>query len=228
MILSEIKAAIGVKPYFEEEAGVIYCADCLEILPRIPDKAVDLVLTDPPYGIRIAKKSNKFGVAVGSSRVATMDSWDDNIPDKQYFNEIFRASRNQIVFGANYFWGNFYATQCYIVWDKRGDLPDVPFAPTEFAWTSFRGMSKKYTCINHGFIAEDKTPKVHPTMKPLPLFLSIVADFSKDADLILDPFLGSGTTAVAAKQLGRKYIGIEISEKYCAVAVQRLAQEILI
>ena len=208
----------------------IYNADCLEVMRLMKDKSVDLVVTDPPYGIKITKKSKKYGTSTQTSRIATNEPWDDFAPNKEYFKEIFRVSRNQIVFGANYFWENFYSSGCYIVWDKRGNLPDVPFAPTEFAWTSFKKrQSKKYTCINHGFVKQSKDVKwLHPTQKPTEVMQNIISDFSKDEEIILDPFLGSGTTARACKNLNRNFIGIEISPKYCEISRQRLRQEILL
>ncbi len=199
-------------------------ADCLEAMKQIPDGSIDLVLTDPPYGIKLPCRGKNYGTATHKSRKATNDSWDDFIPDKRYFDEMFRVSRNQIIFGANYFWENFYSSPCYIIWDKRGNLPDVPFAPVEFAWTSFKQMSKKYISINHGFISDTNDHKLHPTQKPTELMKMIVKDFTKQGDLVLDPFLGSGTTTVACKELGRNYIGIEISERYCAIARERLRQ----
>jgi len=200
----------------------VICGDCLQVMKGIPDKSVDLVLTDPPYGISINKKANKFGSSVANSRRATGETWDDLIPGPEYFAEIFRISKNQIVFGANYFWEYFYSNGCYIIWDKRGNLPSVPFAPTEFAWTSFDRQPKKYTFINHGFINDGIEKTGHPTAKPHQVIGAIIKDFTDTSDLILDPFFGSGTTGVAAKLLGRQFIGIEISEKYCEIARKRI------
>lgn len=103
----------------------------------------------------------------------------------------------------------------------------MPFADTEFAWASFQKMSKKYTVINHGFVSDVQELREHPTQKPLKLFKAILTDFAKVGEIILDPFMGSGTTLVAAKQLGLKSIGIELEEKYCAIAAERLRQRVL-
>lgn len=194
----------------------LHCGDCLQVLRSIADASIDLILTDPPYGIDIARKSNNFGVATEHSRRATAQTWDTAIPDSRYFKEMFRVSRNQIVFGANYFWNEFYPTQCYIIWDKRGTLPKVPFCDTEFAWTSFIDrMPKKYTVINHGFIRGTKDePTGHPTQKPTELFTMILEDFSRPGNTILDPFAGSFSVGVACMQTGRNFIGVEISEDY--------------
>jgi len=210
--------------FYRDDDAVIINADCLNVMRLLDDKSIDLVLTDPPYGIRIGRKSNNFGVREDLARKANGELWDDNIPDESYFSEIFRISNEQIVFGANYFWEYFRSSQCCIIWDKRGDLPDVPFSPTEFAWSSFKRMPKKYLIRNHGFIRDSKDKKPdHPTQKPSELMAGIIGDFTEATDSILDPFMGSGTTLVAAKRLHRKAVGIEISEKYCEIAAERLA-----
>jgi DNA modification methylase len=197
--------------------------DCLEVMKTLPDKSVDAVITDPPYGIKIARKSKVFGDSPHLSRKATGAAWDDHVPTIEYFSEIMRVSRNQIVFGANYYWENFHSSPCYIIWDKRGDLPDVPFAPTEFAWTSFDRMSKRYVIRNHGFIRDSRDEKTgHPTQKPSELFTAIIKDFTRSGQTILDPFMGSGTTGVACVQTGRDFIGIEIDPGYFKIAERRI------
>lgn len=204
----------------------LHCGDCLEYMRGLPDKAIDLVLTDPPYGIKITRNAKLVGVATYASRRATADAWDDAIPHKEYFDEIKRISRQQIVFGANYFWEHFYSSQCYIVWDKRGGLPDVPFCPTEFAWTSFVDKpSKQYVVRNHGFIRDaDEQRTGHPTQKPVKLMIAILRDFSRPGDLVFDPFAGSGSTAVACIQTQRRFLGCEISPLYHAIAKRRIEQ----
>lgn len=200
--------------------------DCLDLMREMPDDCIDLVLTDPPYGEGICKKTNQFGTATQHSRKASDLTWDDTLVSDEYILEAMRVSKNQIVFGANYYWRCFYPTRCYIVWDKRGGLPDVPFAPTEFAWTSFSKQPKLYVCRNHGFISDMKESKSdHPTQKPLNIFERIIWDFSKEGDVILDPFVGSGTTAIAAIRTGRHYIGIERERKYVDITNERIRIE---
>lgn len=212
-------------PYYSRNGVTIFCGDCLEVMPRLEPVLFDLCLTNPPYGIKICSNANKFGIATDLSRQATDDKWDDRPPGKEEFDYIFRLSKNQIVFGANYFWEYFYSSQCYIVWDKRGNMPDVPFCDTEFAWTSFVDKpSKRYVVINHGFIKDSPEKREYPTQKPLVLFTQIINDFSIVSDTIFDPFMGSGTTLVAAQNEGRRAIGIELSEEYCRIAVDRLRQ----
>jgi len=142
--------------------------------------------------------------------------------------EIFRISKNQIIFGGNYYGSVLGDTNCYIVWDK--DNGDNDFADCELAWTSFKSAVRKFKWRWNGMLQEDmkyKEARFHPTQKPVELMKWILGKYSEPTDLILDPFLGSGTTAVAAKQLHRRYIGIEISPKYCEIAKQRLGQEVL-
>lgn len=212
-------------PYYQDDYATIYHGDCRDVLP--PLAPVDLVLTDPPYGIAITRNAKPVGVSSQHSRKATYETWDDAAPSYECFYWILQKSRNQIVFGANYFWEYFRSSPCYIVWDKRGNLPSVPFADTEFAWTSFDRMSRKYTVINHGFVRDEKEKPYHPTQKPIALFRQILRDFAKAEEVILDPFMGSGTTLRAAKDLGIRSIGIEIEEKYCEIAAKRLRQEVL-
>lgn len=202
----------------------LHLGDCLTVMKTFKDNQFDAVITDPQYGINITKKANNYGDSIHTSRKPTEHAWDAAPPTPDYFKEIMRVSKNQIIFGANYFWECFYSTQCYIIWDKRGDLPDVPFCDTEFAWTSYTEKpSKRYVILNHGFIRDSKEPKTgHPTQKPLLLMTSIINDFVPPGDHILDPFAGSGTTGVAAVQLGRKFTGIEISPEYYAIAEKQI------
>jgi len=202
----------------------IICGDCLEVMKDWPDKCVDLCLIDPPYGEKITRKANQYGSCSHLSRKATFEKWDDEILKPETLREILRVSKNQIIFGGNYYLDILGNCRCYIIWDKRDLMPEVPFADTEFAWTSFHSRKpKKYTLLNHGFITDVKDEKSgHPTQKPLKLMTWILQDFSNEDDLIGDFTCGSGTTCVAAKMLGRRYIGIDISPEYCKIAEERL------
>lgn len=207
--------------------------DCLEVMKSIADKSVDLILTDPPYGINIGSSTGgakPFGKNRGTKSIAPKSYRgfnDTKPPSKDYFTEMMRISKNQIIFGGNYFIENLYASPCWIVWDKDNS---GNFADCELAWTSFKTGVKKYRYRWNGMLQEDmknKEVRIHPTQKPRVLFKKIIVDYSKEGDTILDPFLGSGTTAVACKELGRKYIGIEIDPEYCKIAEQRLLQDVL-
>lgn len=200
-------------------------ADCLNVLRKLPDKCVDLVLTDPPYGIG-SKFKSKFGMQIVKKKWDDF-GWNENIPSKEIFDEIMRVSKNQIIFGGNYFTQYLRPTNAWLVWDKIGqyDLKN-PFSDCELAWTSFSCTVKKYTFVNMGFISgkDEKGKRIHPTQKPLQLFQAILQDFSKPGDIVLDPFSGSGTAAVAAHNLGRRFICIEKDPDYWAASIKRLEE----
>lgn len=197
--------------------------DCLKILKHLPDKCIDLILTDPPYGIGNRFKS-KFGLQI-QYRTEPSFEWNNQIPSAKVFKEMFRVSKNQIIFGGNYFTKYLKPTNSWLVWDKIGEYDlKTPFSDCELAWTSFKCTMKKYTVVNMGFIAqpEEKAKRIHPTQKPLTLFKMILRDFSKENDLILDCFSGSGTTAIACSELKRRFICIEKDEIYCRKSRERL------
>lgn len=179
-------------------------ADCLEYMKTIPDKSFDLVLTDPPYGIGIA--NNPF------RQKFEKENWDDSVPSTEYFEQIFRVSREQVVWGGNYF--ALPQSRCFYVWDKV-QPQDFSSAMCEMAWVSTQSPAKLF---KSRVVSETK---YHPTTKPLELMKWCMA-FFPEAQTILDPFMGSGTTLVACKHLNRNCVGVEISEKYCAIAQERL------
>ena len=201
--------------------------DCLEVMKELPDKSVDLVLTDPPYGINADKGVGGFGSSKTDNHYK--DNWDKKTPSKKYFNEILRISKNAVIFGGNFFTDKLPVNGHWIVWDKKGDISfDNPFGDCELAWTNFDKKSvKKYTIIQQGFISKERV-RFHPTQKPVELFSDIIRDYSEEGQTILDPFIGSGTTAVACQNLKRNFIGIEISKEYCKIAEDRLRQKPLL
>ena len=225
-MFESIIQSIGIKPYYSDDAVVIYNADCREVLPLLPDKSIDLALTDPPYGIGEARGKNK---ARGHKNIGAKDygyaNWDDKPIDMPTINSILKKAKHSIIFG-----GNYYAlppSPCWLVWDKdnSGD-----FADCELLWTNFKKAVRKYLWRWNGMLQQPLSPKEyrwHPTQKPQGLVSLIIADWSDVKDLILDPFLGSGTTAYCAKKLGRKCIGIELSEKYCDIAAKRCSQTVM-
>ena len=195
------------KPYYEEAGIVIYNADCRSILPHL--EPVDLVLTDPPYGIGLA--ANPFRQKFERS------AWDDKPVDADLLADIIAKGKDAIVWGGNYF--GLPAHQRFLVWDKV-QPEDFSSAMCEQAWTTLKGPAKifaRHVVSYH---------KDHPTQKPLEL-MHWCLNFAPSASTILDPFMGSGTTLRAAKDLGRKCIGIEISREYCDIAIRRLQQEVL-
>lgn len=203
--------------------------DCLNVLKDLPDRCIDLVLTDPPYGINYDLQQNKQSESGrisngGKWKKYEYTAWDKNPPTQEYFDEIFRVSKNQIIWGGNYF--NLPQSSCWLIWNKiqRGFMTDG-----EMAWTSFDGGVRIFDYSRADAYINSKEGKFHPTQKPLVLIQWCIQQ-AKYHDLpltILDPFLGSGTTAVAAKKLNRRFIGIEISPDYCKIAEDRLKQGVL-
>lgn len=205
----------------EEMKNKIYCWDCLEVMKQIPDKSIDLVLTDPPYWIGIKGR-------VGGEKLAKVtdywdfNDWDNEIPTKEYFNEMIRISKHCIIFWWNYFIENLTNSSCWIVWDKDNTWN---FADCELAWTNFDTAVRKYTWRWNWMLQEDmnnKEKRYHPTQKPIPLFRWILENYSEKWQTILDPFLWSWTTAVACKEMWRNFIGIEKEQKYVNIANERL------
>lgn len=205
---------------FSEMINQVICGDCLPILKSLPDKCIDLVLTDPPYGIG---EDERIADSVGRKEWKTENRWDLAIPSKEYFDEIMRVSKNQIIWGGNYFIEQgLKNSRCWLAWYK---MQEFSGADMELAWTSFDKSSKMFKMSRVEFHGQEH--KYHPTQKPSFLMDWCLNNYSEPNDLILDPFLGSGTTVVACKKLNRRFIGIEISPEYCKIANQRLAQGVL-
>jgi DNA modification methylase len=206
----------------DDYIGKVIEGDCLEVMKDMPDKCVDLVLTDPPYGIGEAAGKNRGRGLLAKPKDYGSEGWDNKPVAPEYIDEVMRVAENQIIFG-----GNFYSlppTACWIVWDK--DNYNTDFADCELAWTSFPSAVRKIKWTWNGMLQEDmkdKDVRYHPTQKPLGVMKWIIRNYTKETDTILDPFLGSGTTAVAAEGLNRKWIGIEKEAKYCEIARRRLA-----
>lgn len=206
------------------EVNKIYNADCMDILKELPDKCIDLVLTDPPYGIGIAKNGTVGGNNCGAAKNYGKTDWDKSIPEKEIFNEILRVSKHQIIFGGNYFVEYLHNSPCWIVWDKNNT---GNFADCELAWTNFKSAVRKYRFTWNGMIQEnmkEKEIRIHPTQKPVGLFQMILNDYSNENDLVLDCFSGSGTTAIACHNLNRRFICIEKDYDYWKASCERLKE----
>ena len=194
------------------ELDKIYNMDCLEGMKQIPDNYIDLVLTDPPQGIENGTKKKHGGRGYNYEY-----TWDLKRIAKKYFDEIFRVSKNQIIFGGNYYIDYLKPTNCFLIWDKKQRFDG---AEAEIAWTSYNKPIKVYRLSRIEFANKEK--KTHPTQKPLSLFEWILKNYSKKNDIVLDCFMGSGTTAIACKRLNRRFIGFEIEKEYCKIAEKRL------
>jgi DNA modification methylase len=196
--------------------------DCLELMKNIPDKSVDLIITDPPYGKKADKGTNGFGSAKNRQYVG---GWDNATPCKEVFDEMFRISKNVICFGGNYFSDKLPPSNCWIFWDKKGDVAfKNPFADGELIFTTFKKPVKKIVFKQQGFIKESKDERYHPTQKPSELVQMLIEMYSKKGDIICDPFMGGGTTGVACINTDREFIGFEIREDYFEIARKRIEE----
>ena len=200
--------------------------DCIQGLSKLDDKSIDLILTDPPYGLNIAKNGFVGGNNMAQATDYKPQEWDEKIPDKEAFEQMFRVAKNLIIFGGNYMTEYLPPSSCWIVWDKQNT---GNFADCELAWTSFKTAVRKFKWRWNGMIQEQnwKEKRFHPTQKPLGLIRQILKEYGKEGQLICDPFMGSGTTALACKQLSMNFIGFEINPEYCKIARERLQQDIL-
>lgn len=197
--------------------------DCLEKMKELPDKSVDCVITDPPYGIGESLGKNITRENLAKPNDYGYKTWDVTKPSGEYFKEIMRVSRNQIIFGGNYF--NLPPSSCWLVWDKENGNND--FADCELAWTSFNTAVRLFRYRWAGMLQGNmrhKEKRTHPTQKPVSLMKWIVQNYTKSNDLVLDPFMGSGTTGVACVQLKRRFIGIEKDEDYFHIAEKRITE----
>lgn len=195
------------------ELNGYYNIDCLEAMKEIPDKFFDLAIVDPPYGIGMA------GGKVGNSKIdyKNFAGDDKEIPTKEYFDELFRVSKNQIIFGGNYFTLFLPSKSCWIVWDKI-QPENFSMAMGELAWTSFNSPLKIY---KKRIVGAD-TYRLHPTQKPVALYNWLLNNYAKKGDKILDTHVGSASSLIACHKLGFDYIGFELDTDYYNQSNQRL------
>lgn len=216
-------------PYYEEDGITIYHSRCEDVLPSIDPAGVSLVLTDPPYGV--GYQIDRQLVGVGNRRV-----WMGGRPpvhgDDEPFDpsHLLRFSR-LVLFGANHYASRLPDSGGWIVWDKTGGGrgPNNSFADVELMWTNLARTPRIRHHLWKGLTRDSEAGRrvLHPTQKPVSLMKWLLGEHSQPGDLILDPYMGSGPVAQACHEMGRRYIGIEIEEKYCEIAVQRLAQGVL-
>ena len=202
------------------EVNKIYNADCMDILKELPDKCIDLVLTDPPYGI--GRFGNRVEISNRIDCTAKINKWDKK-PNQELFNEIFRVSKNQIIFGANNF--TLPESEYFLVWNKMQTVDN--FASAELAYTNMKIPAKVFNYSIHQVMQDRKKQggKSHPTEKPVKLmeWCILLADkFIDKNGIILDCFSGSGTTAIACHNLKRRFICIEKDYDYWKASVERL------
>jgi len=199
--------------------ATLYLADCMDVMPHLD--GVDAVVTDPPYGIGEAAGKNKSRGKLAVSKDYGNKAWDNKTPDKSVFDTILNF-QSSIIFGGNYF--QLPPTPCWLIWDKVNGEND--FADCEMAWTNLKkAVRLKRFMWNGMFRQNNESRGDHPTQKPVGVMKWCISHLPDDAMTILDPFMGSGTTGVAALALGRKFIGIELDEEYFDIACERIRNE---
>ena len=190
--------------------------DCLEYMRGLPDNAFELAIVDPPYGIGADK--NNAHRTIRDNPKWKESKWDTETPKKEYFTELFRISKNQIIWGGNYFLEYLYNTQCFLIWDKG--VRDFSLADAEIAWTSFKS-SVRIKTIHRAQLIKEKD-KFHPTQKPIRLYKWLLDNYAKQGDKILDTHSGSLSIGIACDDYGFELTACEIDKEYYDNAKQRL------
>jgi site-specific DNA-methyltransferase (adenine-specific) len=203
-----------------------YNMDCMEGMKEFPDKYFELAIVDPPYGIgESGSKNNTRSKLAKAKNYKAFHGNDLQAPEVEYFNELQRVSKNQIVFGANHFISRIpFDSHCWIVWDKNNGEND--FADCELAWTSFNTAVRKFTYTWHGMIQENmknKEFRIHPTQKPVELYAWLLSKYATNSDKILDTHVGSASSLIACHNLGFDFVGFELDKDYYRMASERLA-----
>ena len=193
--------------------------DNMELMARYEDNYFDLVIVDPPYGIRATEMDMGKGK---KKKYKKGKKWDNQTPSQEYFNELIRVSKNQIIWGGNYFTNKLTPSRCYIFWDK-GVYGDCTFADGELAWCSFDKVLRIAKIRYKGFLGADKV-RIHPTQKPIKLYEWLLMNYAKEGDKILDTHLGSGSIAIACHNLGYDLTACELDKEYYEDAIKRINQ----
>ena len=205
----------------------VYNEDCLVGMARYPDNYFDLAVVDPPYGIgEDGLKNHSRGKATKPTLYTDKD-WDTDSPPLEYFNELIRVSKNQIIWGANHFISKIpFDSSCWIVWDKQNGEND--FADCELAWSSFDTAVRQFKFRWAGMLQgnmKNKEIRIHPTQKPIALYSWIYHNYLKDGGKVIDSHLGSGSNRIAADKAGNiDFIGFELDKDYYQAQEKRFSQ----
>ena len=192
--------------------------DNMELMARYEDNYFDLAIVDPPYGIDWMNQVKSPNKGKNWKQYENKE-WDKEIPNKEYFTELFRISQNQIIWGGNYMIEYLYSTPCLIIWDKMQEFSGAVF---ETAWTSFTSPSKAFRMSRvEAYCNQDK---IHPTQKPVKLYEWLLINYAKEGDKILDTHLGSGSIAIACHNLGFDLTACELDKDYFEAALKRIEQ----
>lgn len=194
--------------------------DNMAFMGRYPDGFFDLAIVDPEYGI----DAGNMTMGSGKNKKYGKKDWDKKPPTKEYFNELFRVSKNQIICGGNYFSDKLPVSKGWIFWDK-GINGDCSFADGELIWTSFNIVLRIAQIRYKGFLGADKV-RIHNTQKPIPLYTWIIKNYAHAGDKILDTHLGSGSSRIAAYDLGLDFFGCELDGDYYSKQEQRFSEHI--
>jgi site-specific DNA-methyltransferase (adenine-specific) len=201
--------------------------DNMELMKRYPNNYFDLAIVDPPYGIGESSNDNQSRSKLCKAKDYGSKKWDENAPNKEYFAELKRVSKNQIVWGSNHFIENIpnANSSCWIVWDKQNGNND--FADCELAYCSLKSAVRMTSIRWHGMLQHDmknKEVRIHPTQKPVKLYEWLLMNYANECDKILDTHLGSGSIALACHNLGFDLVGCELDTEYYESACKRLKQ----
>ena len=199
--------------------------DCMVGMARYPDKYFDLAIIDPPYGIGESGSKNHSRSKIATAKNYKAFHGDDlKPPDDDYFTELIRVSKNQIIWGSNHFISRIpYDSSCWIVWDKQNGESD--FADCELAWTSFKTAVRKFEFRWQGMLQGNmkvKEIRIHPTQKPVALYKWLLTNYAKEGDLILDTHVGSASSLIACYDMGFDAVGFELDEDYYEESKKRL------
>jgi len=194
--------------------------DCMNVMAEYPDGHFDLAICDPPYGINVGDNKSGMGRRKGDAKATyKMGDWDSQPPPDEYFRELRRVSKNQIIWGANHYIERMaWNSPCWIIWDKRYSN-DVSFAAVELAWTSFRTTAKKFECTPL------QAARIHPTQKPVKLYDWLLANYAKPGQRILDTHMGSGSIGIACHYYACPLVACEIDPDYFRAACDRIERE---
>ena len=195
--------------------------DNMQLMSRYEDNYFDLAIVDPPYGKKPSRNKDGLGVAKRNFE-SGCDNWDIK-PPKEYFNELFRVSKNHIIWGGNYFIEYLYSSNSFVIWDKEriGSI----YADCEMAWTSFNSVAKIFKFQWHGMLQGDmknKEIRIHPTQKPVKLYEWLLINYASEGDKILDTHLGSGSIAIACHNLKYDLTACEIDKEYYEASMKRI------
>lgn len=208
-------------------------ADCMEHLKKYPDKHFDLAIVDPVYGdvtkggYMTHNRGQRIGTGKADQKGYHASLWSQEKTGEDYFRELFRVSKNQVVWGGNYFADVLPPSQGWIVWDKQHP-ESISFADCELAWTSFDRATRIFRFMWNGMLQGDmknKEDRIHPTQKPVALYKWVLSKYANKGDLILDTHVGSGSSLIACDRLGFEYVGYEIDPVYYEKAKARIAEE---